>query len=257
MIDQEALGIINEEYGEGGSPERGSRSQQQRASRSRGAMGQPEDASHYQHRSHTAPGGSRQHRGHKQKSGTGREKRFLREVQDELEGQRAEWKDEVEKMIEGLHIQKVIEKEHKRNGGPNSSPASPGATNYVDTSTGNPIFKAFVDVSEYPASGLSVTVDKLDHKLIVTANKDSGPGTVTRTFTQKVQLPRYADDARVRTKLGRDGVLTVEVPLLFYFDPEKKKSKSFINQVRTRPDGTKALEILVNVGAEVSYHGDH
>ena len=48
-----------------------------------------------------------------------------------------------------------------------------------------------------------------------------------------------------------DGILAVEVPLLFYFDPEKKKSKSFINQVRTRPDGTKALEILVNVGAEV------
>ena len=155
-------------------------------------------------------------------------------------------------MIEGLHIQKAIIKDTKKN--KLKSPASSGATNYVDTSSGNPIFKAYVDVSEYPPQGLNVTIDKLESKLIVTANRGTEPGNVTRSFTQKVQLPRYADDQRVRTRLNKEGILTIEVPLLFYFDPEKKQSKSFINQVRTQPDGSKSLEILVNVGAEVRAH---
>lgn len=132
------------------------------------------------------------------------------------------------------------------------SPNSASSNSFVDNSTGTPIFKAFVDVKDFPASGISVTVDKVANKVVVQARKAGMAGSLTRSFTQKVQLPRYADDQMVRSKLGRDGVLTIEVPLMFYFPQEKKSSRSFINQVKTKPDGSKLLEILVNVGQEIS-----
>ena len=133
------------------------------------------------------------------------------------------------------------------------SPNSASSNSYVDTSSGSPIFKAFVDVSDFPARGIHVSVDKIQNKVVVEARKAGGAGgTLTRSFTQKVQLPRYADDQRVRSRLAKDGVLTIEVPLMFYFPQEKKSSKSFVNQVKTKPDGSKLLEILVNVGQEIS-----
>jgi len=211
----------------------------------------PRRPEHFQQQSQTLPANPKVRREKKKQ----KEKRFLREVQDELEGQRDVWNGEVEKMIEGLHIQQAISKDQHRLGSGAPSPSSSTGSesgNYVDTSTGHPVFKAFVDVSDYPAHGVSVTIDKLDNKLIVQAKRDiNGANNVARMFTRKVQLPKYTDDARVRTKLSRKGMLTIEVPLLFYFENDKKVSKSFINQVKTNPDGGKSLEILVNVGADV------
>lgn len=181
---------------------------------------------------------------------------FLREVQEELESRRAEWKDEVERMIEGLTIKNMNDNVMKKNGTVYTDILNGGSTgyapnSYVDTSTGAPIFKALVDVSDYPLNSISLNVDKLENKLVVTAKKPDIPGMPSNTFKQKVALPRFADDQRIKTKLNKKGILTIEVPLMYYFEPEKKKAKSFINQIKRNKDGTKSVEILVNIGHDV------
>ncbi len=176
-----------------------------------------------------------------------KEKKFLKKVQHELEQQRGHWKDEVEKMADSFTLKnKVSTRELQSPDNPDTN-----SNSYVDHSSGYPVFKAFVDVSDYPASGLDVSIDNLENKVVVKAAKRGADG-ITRSFTQKVQLPRYADDKRLVTKLSREGVLRVEVPLMFHFQPEKKKSKSFINQVVTKPDGSKYIEVLVNVGHDTN-----
>ena len=131
-----------------------------------------------------------------------------------------------------------------------------GQNSYVDTSSGRPIFKAFVDVSKYPQKGVSVNVDSLSNKVIVTAAHDSVHGNVTRTFTQKVTLPRYADDAMLTSHLSKNGILKLEVPLLYYFERTEdakardRKAKSFVYQVEANGTGGRVLEILVNTGSE-------
>ena len=120
--------------------------------------------------------------------------------------------------------------------------------------TGSPIFKAFFDVSEYPKKGIAVSVDKIQNKIIVKGTQAGGMGTLTRTFTQKVQLPKFADDQRMKTKLAGNGILKVELPLIYYFPEEKttvRKPRSFVNEIRTRKDGSQVLEILVNAGSNV------
>jgi len=180
---------------------------------------------------------------------------FLREVQEELESRRSEWKGEVEKMIDGLTIKNMYDNASRRNGSVMSDGfnGTTGSTpnSYVDTSSGTPMFKAFVDVSDYPLQSVNLTVDKLENKLVVTAKKQDLPGRPGHTFKQKVSLPRFADDQRIKTKLNKGGVLTIEVPLIHYFEPEKKKAKSFINQIKRNQDGTKSVEILVNIGHDI------
>ena len=205
------------------------------------------------------PGSSRRHTGmgrDKDKTGQKREKRFLREVQDELEDQRNEWKDEVDRLMMSAPTPPGSTLGRRPGSAssmePPASPNSAVSNSYVDTSTGSPIFKAFVDVSDFPARSISVTVDKLQSKVVVSARKEGVGSTPSKGFTQKVQLPRYADEAMVRSKLSRDGIMTIEVPLMFYFPQEKKSSRSFVNEVKTRADGSKVLEILVNVGQDIS-----
>ena len=172
-----------------------------------------------------------------------KEKKFLKKVQHELEEQRGQWKDEVERLADNFTLKnKISSRELQHNGGTEA-----GNNSFVDHSSGAPVFKAFVDVSEYPARGIDVSVDSIENKVVVKASKRGADG-VMRSFTQKVSLPRYSDADRITTKLSKEGILRVEVPLLFYFEPEKKKSKSFINQVVTKPDGSKFIEVLVNVG---------
>ena len=172
-----------------------------------------------------------------------KEKKFLKKVQHELEEQRGQWKDEVERLADNFTLKnKISSRELQHNGGTEA-----GNNSFVDHSSGAPVFKAFVDVSEYPARGIDVSVDSIENKVVVKASKRGADG-VMRSFTQKVSLPRYSDADRITTKLSKEGILRVEIPLLFYFEPEKKKSKSFINQVVTKPDGSKFIEVLVNVG---------
>ncbi len=174
-----------------------------------------------------------------------KEKKFLKKVQNELEEQRGHWQDEVEKMADSFTLKnKISSRElHERSGGT----ADAGNNSFVDHSTGAPVFKAFVDVSDYPTRGIDVSVDNIENKVVVKASKRGADG-VLRSFTQKVQLPRYSDEHRISTKLSKEGILRIEVPLMYYFQPEKKRSKSFINQVVTKPDGSKYIEVLVNVG---------
>ncbi len=237
MLDQSALGIISENYDENHNQTTDNKVPMQRHFANGGDVS----------------GGHRQRKAapHQKVKNTKmvKENKFLREVQDDLETHRGEWKSEVEKMIEGLRIERAVQENAKING--TLGRGEQAKNGFVDESSGQPVFKAFVDVSEYPPSGLSVTVDKLQNKLIVTAKKPSEPGNITRSFTQKVSLPRYSDEGRIRTKLSKEGILCIEVPLLFYFEPEKRKAKSFINQVKTGPRGGKSIEILVNVGQDV------
>jgi len=169
--------------------------------------------------------------------------KFMNQVQSELYEQRGHWKDEVDRMTEGFALKNKIHS--KSPSGQNGADAANNS--YVDNTSGFPVFKAFVDVSEYPAKGIDVSVDNIENKVVIHAQKRGADG-IMRSFTQKVQLPRYSDENRIVTKLSREGILRLEVPLLFYFDPQKKKSKSFINQVVTKADGSKYVEVLVNVG---------
>jgi len=134
------------------------------------------------------------------------------------------------------------------------SAKSEGTNSFVDQSTGVPIFKAFFDVSEYPKRGMAVSVDKLQGKIIVKGTQAGAAGTLTRTFTQKIQLPKFADDQRMKTTVSKNGILKVELPLIYYFPEDKtaeKKPRSFVNEIRTRRDGTQVLEILANAGTDV------
>ena len=168
---------------------------------------------------------------------------FICLIQHELEEQREEWKDEVEKLTNGSVLRGV----------PKNAEVQ-GTNSFVDTSTGVPIFTTMVDVSEFHPRSVEVDYDNISNKLIVYGKNINGLGTMTKTFTQKVQLPRYADDQRLSTKLSSRGILKVEVPLLYYFPQQQNKGrdvKSFVNEVRTNRDGSKTLEILVNTGPGV------
>ena len=178
-------------------------------------------------------------------------KKFLKKVQHELEEQRNEWADEVNKLTNSSIVNPI-----KGQGKPE------GSNSYVDTRSGVPTFKAFVNVSEFSPEGISVNVDNIQNKIIVQAQQRNSGGRVTKTFTQKVQLPRYADEANVRSFMSKKGILKIEVPLLFYFpmyalQKDGKPAKSFVNEVKTKADGQQCLEILVNTGTEYSARDLH
>ena len=135
---------------------------------------------------------------------------LLSAFQHELEEQREEWKQEVQRLTESAIPTKI----------PQTAQAQ-GTNSYVDTSSGHPVFTAFVDVSEFHAKSVEVDYDSLANKVVIRGQTINGIGTMTKTFTQKVQLPKYADDQRLTTKLSRNGILKVEVPLLYYFPQHK------------------------------------
>ena len=175
------------------------------------------------------------------------EKKFLREVQDELEDQRQEWQFEIERLLSKNPMPTDMA----------SKAQADGRNSYVDTSSGVPIFTAYVDVAEFSPKHISVNLDKITNKVVVKAEQRTGMGAVTKTFTEKVNLPRFADTERLTSRLSKKGVLKIEVPLMYYF-PEQhdakngKPAKSFVYQVKTGRDGSERLEILVNTGTECS-----
>ena len=181
------------------------------------------------------------------------EKKFLRKVQRELEDQRTIWEPEVNELVGSMT------RMPKPSSGGDGLSSPQGESSYVDTSHGKPIFKAFVDMKGYPAKSITVNVDNLTNKVIVSAMHSPGANGVTRTFTQKIALPRFADDQALTSRLSKSGTLKIEVPLMYYFpqpDDAKardRKAKSFVYQVEKPSggaDGPRVLEILVNTGAE-------
>ena len=70
----------------------------------------------------------------------------------------------------------------------------------------------------YSAGEITISVDKLANKVVVQAAKRDQTGHPTRTFTQKVQLPRFADDPLLTSKLTKGGQLKLEVKLTFTFN---------------------------------------
>jgi hypothetical protein len=210
-------------------------------------------------------------------------------VQRELEDQRDSWKSEIDRLSRST-IQLTLDQDGGGFDGPGSgrasrlsgrgyAPDSPkgnadflgagssfdaGTNSYVDTSSGIPLFKAFVDVSEFDASEVSVTVDKLSNKIVVEAHQNvdavRGGSAFGRSFTQRIQMPRFADDARLAARMNNRGILKLEVPLIYYFPPSDldldrdARAKSFVYEVRDDPTdrSRQLMEILVNTGRDVS-----
>ncbi|KAI0208818.1 hypothetical protein LSAT2_006535 [Lamellibrachia satsuma] len=175
------------------------------------------------------------------------DKRFLRDVQHELEEQREEWRYEIERLLAKSELK----------GAPPPNASNLGTNSYVDTSTGVPVFKAFVDVREFSPRHVSVHLDRITNKVIVKAVETTAAGAVTKTFTHKVSLPRFADEQRMTSRMNKKGILKIEVPLLYHFPQVSptsgaKTPKSFVYQVNTSRDGDERLEILVNTGSEYS-----
>jgi len=147
----------------------------------------------------------------------GGERDFLVKVQRELEDQRESWRSEIDRLSRSTVQLDVDDSQPSleyfpNGGGGRSSSASmeAGANSYVDTTGAVPLFKAFVDVSEFDADDVRVTVDKLADKIVVQARQSPvGGSAVSRSFTQRVQLPRFADDERLVARMNRRGILKV------------------------------------------------
>ena len=145
--------------------------------------------------------------------------RLLVKVQRELEDQRESWRSEIDRLSRSTVQLDVADRlpslEYFPNGaggggGGSSSSSDAGTNSCVDTSGRVPLFKAFVDVSEFDAGDVRVTVDKLADKIVVQARQPPlGAAGVSRSFTQRVQLPRFADDARLVARMNHRGILKV------------------------------------------------
>ena len=150
---------------------------------------------------------------------SGGERDFLVKVQRELEDQRESWRSEIDRLSRSTVQLDVADRlpslEYFPNGaggggGGSSSSSDAGTNSCVDTSGRVPLFKAFVDVSEFDAGDVRVTVDKLADKIVVQARQPPlGAAGVSRSFTQRVQLPRFADDARLVARMNHRGILKV------------------------------------------------
>ena len=185
------------------------------------------------------------------------EKKFLHKVQRELEDQRTQWESEVHDLSSHFVNMSTLSRDDTTGLNEAGASSMQGESSYVDTSSGRPIFKAFVDVTGYPPRSINVNVDSLANKVVVTAAQSPDSRGIARTFTQKVALPRFADDQSLTSRLSKTGILKIEVPLIYYFpQPDEakerdKKAKSFVYQVERPPSGgPRLLEILVNTGHE-------
>ena len=69
----------------------------------------------------------------------------------------------------------------------------------------------FILFHSFSANEIHVSVDSLANKVVVQAAKTDHTGHATRTFTQKVQLPRFTDEAMLKSKLMKNGKLKLEV----------------------------------------------
>ena len=149
------------------------------------------------------------------KTRSGGERDFLVKVQRELEDQRDAWSSEINRLststVQFDGDDRLPSLEYFPNGGSGSSSSMDAGTNsYVDTSGAVPLFKAFVDVSEFDPSDVHVTVDKMADKIVVRARQPPvGAAGVSRSFTQRVQLPRFADDERLVARMNHRGILKV------------------------------------------------
>ena len=158
---------------------------------------------------------------------SGGEQEFLVKVQRELEDQRESWRPEIDRLsrstVQFDTEDRLPSLEYFPNGsGGRASSASSmdaGANSYVDTSGRVPLFKAFVDVSEFDAGDVHVTVDKMTDKIVVQARQPVSAGGVSRSFTQRVQLPRFADDERLVARMNHRGILKVNQPLAAHDRP--------------------------------------
>ena len=182
---------------------------------------------------------------------------FLQKIQRELEDERAGLQMEMDRLTVSTVLQAA-----GTGGVGNSIRYDSERDSYVDVSAGIPVFKAFVDVSDFPPGSVSVNVDSLTNKIVVEAIVRGASQQAARTLTQKIPMPRFADDARMRARMNERGILRVEVPLFYYFPEagdrlEDRTSKAFVYEVRSNQDGSQIMEILVNCGRNVRAHDIH
>ncbi|ESO07958.1 hypothetical protein HELRODRAFT_169672 [Helobdella robusta] len=108
-------------------------------------------------------------------SGVGKDKELLKKIQQELESQRMNWTGEIDKLLSPMSAD--LERTRSpfasyTNSSP--SPSSPSLhptfnaekNSFIDTSGPMAIFKAFVDVSDYPTKSVSVRMDNWSNKVL-------------------------------------------------------------------------------------------
>lgn len=204
-------------------------------------------------------------------------------MQEELEQQRMHWTCEIDKLLSPMaaDVSNGFSFGHQPDAA-TSRRATPvfnaEKNSYVDTAKPLPVFKAFVDVSEYPSNSVSVSLDQLRNKVVVEACDDDS--NVALTFTQKIPLPRYADLTKMTAQVNRKGLVKIELPLLYYFPQdypnlpqhhssnhhssnhhssnhhssnhhhhqEETYGKSYVSEVKTDSRGVKVMEIVVKPG---------
>ncbi|CAD5116967.1 unnamed protein product [Dimorphilus gyrociliatus] len=164
-----------------------------------------------------------------------KKKKFLSEIQQELEMQRRLWSSEISRLTEGVTI--------------NNNERSSKPTLIIGKSPGEVLFKAFFDVREYEEGEVLVNIDRILNKVVVTAVKRIGD--LTKTLVQKVNLPKYADPINMSKNINYNGILEVTIPILYHF-PNQKWINNDTNYYMKKINKQKkkeyyALEITVNL----------
>lgn len=160
-----------------------------------------------------------------------KKRKFLQEIQRELEDQRRQWSSEIERLTEGLPV--------------NDDIISCKPTYVCDNSPNQLYYKAFFDVREFERQKVKVSIDGILNKIVVTAVKRIGD--LKKTLTQKANIPRYADSNKLSHKINSEGILEVTIPLLYHFPNKNNRNNNFAN---LKNNTVRMLQIFINLEKE-------
>ncbi|XP_076471346.1 small heat shock protein p36-like [Babylonia areolata] len=140
-----------------------------------------------------------------------------RELKQWNNPQQQQWQDQFDKMRQDFFVLKPSEKQVPAP--PTSSPHFPNMDSAVKAafdvdSQGRQIFRVRFDVSEFKPEEVSVKVQ--DNKLIVNARhqEKTAQSSVSREYSRQVDIPGGVDQDTLNCLLSKDGILTVEGPVM-------------------------------------------
>lgn len=162
-----------------------------------------------------------------------KKRKFLQEIQRELEDQRRQWSSEIERLTEGPPI--------------NEDNRSYKPTYMYGNSSNKVFFKAFFDVREFEINKVNVAIDGILNKVVVTAVKRIGD--LRKKLTQKVNIPRYADTNHLTHKIRLDGILEVTIPLLYHFPLKNNENDKHTRN--HKKNTVRILKIFINLENEI------
>lgn len=137
-------------------------------------------------------------------------------------------------------------------------------TVYETEADGQQRFKVRFDVSEFKPDEIQVKVQ--DNKVIVYAKHEerNNAQSVSREYSRQVDIPPNVDQERLQCVLSRDGILTVDGPVISNqlvathqvlpiqqsVQPERtlQLATPVKNPIITEPDGTRKLRLTVDTG---------